>query len=158
MVKVLFQVNTKDLAKSSRHIHASGEITIQLNTSKDCRNHKDQTAAFPIYISEYRIYKNRQTVCDYQLFEIAPKCQLHAKAHSLIVKSMSFVDLLTQLLMSGDRSLENLREKEYPGQELQEILLCLIFSPVHICQIPHHRKCIIRNTQWHNHCHPGWPG
>ena len=158
MVKVLFQVNAKDLAKSSRHVHTSGEITIQLNTSKDCRNHKDQTAAFPIYISKYRIYKNRQTVCDYQLFKISPQRQLHAKAHTLILKRMSLIDLRTQLLMSGDRSLENLREEEYPGQELQEVLLCLIFSPVHICQITYHRKGIIRNTKRHDHCHPGWSG
>ena len=58
-----------------------------------------------------------------QLLEKAPHNQLGAKAHPFVIKPVFLRKLHTQLIVSGNRSLQDMGEVQYIQQILKEVLL-----------------------------------
>ena len=156
MVEVLGNLDAEELGDAGGDVHAAGEVGVELEGAQQ-GNHPEGEALVNLIVVHHAGDKEVQPVGNHQFFEKAPQHQLNSPAEPVRGEGGLLQKFLSQHPVLGDGALENLGEVEDAEEEEQEILLMLLFAPVHIQKIADDGQGVVGQAQGDDYV-PGTDG
>ena len=144
--EVFNQIDSHQLSRSAGHINSAGEISINLYRVKDHGDKGLQAVVLTVTV-EYLINQYARAIRDHHFFEVPPEHQLCSKGQIIVLKWMILFQLWTELIITTDRSLNNLGKKRDKKSKSRQTDFCFVLIPVDINTVPDRLKGIKRNPQ-----------
>ena len=134
--EICHQANPKHSGTADGNVRIARKIAVNF----DCKhqgNDDESKAHITVYIVEKFVYGDRESICDNEFFEIAPRHELQAVSHIIVRKGALLFVLREQRIRSSNRPGKKLWEKGNKQRIIAKMPFRRYFAPVDIYQISH---------------------
>ena len=147
-------MNAQHLRDAPGDVDAAGKVAVELNAI-EAHGQGGHGAAVTGRVVENGIDCHGRPVCNDQLFQISPHGQLNPVFQIVRIKGVLGGQLVAQLTVAADGSLDHLREKGGEQRKLCHVSLGRVFSPIAIDDIADALKHIKGQAQRHQQVQSG---
>ena len=145
--EVVRHINAHALGQTSGDVDAATEICVDLNHIEKQAHENGAPCVFCV-IAEDLVHQDSRPVRDDEFLEKSPQNQFRSMRQIPVVESMPFVELIRQLIISADRSLDDLREERREKREFGDVPVRFDLVSVQIEDVRCRLEGVERDPQW----------